>query len=146
MSDLPAPITKHSLSAPPRSRRSIRYSATAQGRGASFKVRAPTGSSSFENASGWMREPRPAAGMMPHISCHQGLRTTRALEQRDQFVRAMLRGVFGQRAFARGFADAFQFGIGKIQRLERIARVARQQDFLVWSVERRQSRPVVAQD
>src|SRR5690349_24809904 len=67
MSDLPAPITTHSLSAPPASIRSSRYSATAQGRSARSRSVLPSGSSSLENASGWMRLPRPAAGMMPHI-------------------------------------------------------------------------------
>src|SRR4051794_14360143 len=67
MSDLPGEITKQILSAPPRISRSTRYSDTAQGRSIPLSLRLPTGSSSLEKASGWMRLPRPAAGTMPHI-------------------------------------------------------------------------------
>ena len=49
--------------------RSTRYSLTARGRSTPpSSSRLPTGSSSFENASGWMRLPLPAAGMMPHMA------------------------------------------------------------------------------
>src|SRR4051794_37639162 len=74
MSDLPGPMTKQILSAPPRIIRSTRYSLTAQGRSPIPSTRLPTGSSSFENPSGWIRVPRPAAGIMPSISgsFHQG--------------------------------------------------------------------------
>ena len=59
---------KHSFVAPARSIRSTRYSLTARGRSTSPTNVLPTGSSSFENANGWIRVPRPAAGMMPYIS------------------------------------------------------------------------------
>ena len=42
---------------PPRSMRSTRYSLTARGRSMPSSRRLPTGSSSFEKASGWMRVP-----------------------------------------------------------------------------------------
>src|ERR687889_46550 len=67
MSDLPGEITKQILSAPPRIMRSTRYSLTAHGRSVPASRRLPTGRSSFEKASGWMRLPRPAAGTMPHM-------------------------------------------------------------------------------
>src|SRR5436305_1667557 len=95
MSDFPGEITKQILSAPPRMRRSIRYSETAQGRSIPFSLRLPTGSSSLENAKGWMRLPRPAAGTMPHISHSLNFGLTgaavRLLEQRYQFGSALLR-------------------------------------------------------
>src|SRR5262249_10316568 len=47
--------------------RSIKYSLTARGRSCPFSQRLPTGRSSFENASGWIRLPFPAAGTMPHM-------------------------------------------------------------------------------
>src|SRR3954465_9882579 len=67
MSDFPGEITKQILSAPPRIRRSMRYSDTAQGRSIPLSLRLPTGSNSFEKARGWIRLPRPAAGTIPHI-------------------------------------------------------------------------------
>jgi len=67
MSDLPGDMTKQILPAPPRIMRSTRYSLTAQGRSSPLSSRLPTGRSSFEKASGWMRLPRPAAGTIPHI-------------------------------------------------------------------------------
>src|ERR671912_343440 len=70
MSDLPGEMTKQSFSAPPRTSRSIRYSLTARGRSRSPSRRPPTGSSSLENASGCMRLPWPAAGMIPHMVPH----------------------------------------------------------------------------
>src|ERR1700712_4613983 len=68
MSDFPGEITKHILSAPPRIRRSTRYSDTAQGRSTPSSALLPTGRSSLENANGCIRLPRPAAGTIPHIS------------------------------------------------------------------------------
>src|SRR5436305_560340 len=68
MSDLPGEITKQILSAPPAIIRSTRYSETAHGRSTPSSVRLPTGSNSLEHANGWIRLPRPAAGMTPHIS------------------------------------------------------------------------------
>src|SRR3954471_14453239 len=67
MSALPGEITKQILSAPPRIIRSTKYSLTAQGRSVPFSTRLPTGRSSLENASGWIRLPRPAAGTIPHM-------------------------------------------------------------------------------
>jgi hypothetical protein len=67
MSDLPGAITKQMCVAPPAIIRSSRYSLTARGRSVAPSKREPTGSSSFENARGWMRLPMPAAGMIPHI-------------------------------------------------------------------------------
>ncbi|PTQ13215.1 hypothetical protein CLG96_03585 [Sphingomonas oleivorans] len=68
MSDLPGEMTKQILSAPPHTIRSTRYSLTALGRSMRSSDRPPTGSSSLEKASGWMRVPLPAAGITPHIS------------------------------------------------------------------------------
>src|SRR5215218_3125332 len=101
MSDLPGEITKQSLSAPPRTSRSTRYSLTARGRSRSPSRRQPTGSSSFENASGCMRLPCPAAGMIPHMVPHD----------LDELGGAGLRAVFGERALAGAAADlAAPFG------------------------------------
>src|SRR5690625_4783960 len=67
-------MTKQIFVVPARAMRSRRNSLTARGRvPTSSAMRPPTGSSSFEKASGWMRVPLPAAGTMPHISdppCH----------------------------------------------------------------------------
>src|SRR3954469_19500164 len=67
MSDFPAEMMKQILSAPAIVMRSTRYSLTARGRSMLPSNRPPTGSNSFENASGWMRVPAPAAGMMPSM-------------------------------------------------------------------------------
>src|SRR3954471_13941498 len=105
MSDLPGEITKQILSAPPRIRRSTKYSETAHGRSTPCSVLLPTGRSSLENASGCIRLPRPAAGMMPHISSLRrsqmaALGTRRAFEQLDQFVRAATGAVLFKSALA----------------------------------------------
>src|SRR5690625_3292908 len=67
-------MTKHIFVVPARAMRSRRNSLTARGRApTSSAMRPPTGRSSFEKASGWMRVPLPAAATMPHISdppCH----------------------------------------------------------------------------
>src|SRR5918911_560007 len=68
MSDLPGDMTKQILLTPARIMRSTRYSLTARGRSVDPSFRLPTGSSSFEKASGWIRVPLPAAGMIPHIA------------------------------------------------------------------------------
>src|SRR5436190_14928228 len=109
MPDLPGEITKQILSAPPSTSRSTRYSLTARGRSRSPSRRLPTGSSSFENASGCMRLPCPAAGTMPHIahlvfdesgsSCH-------SFEQRLELGRADRGGVAAERPLARGRGDS----------------------------------------
>src|SRR5690349_1715689 len=67
MSDFPGAITKQIFEAPPRIRRSTRYSLTARGRSVAPSFRLRTGRSSFEKANGWMRVPAPAAGTIPHI-------------------------------------------------------------------------------
>src|SRR3954469_7651320 len=108
MSDLPGAMTKQSLSAPPAIMRSTRYSLTAQGRSRTPSVRLPTGSSSFENASGWMRLPRPAAGMTPHMSrLHEwrmrggGSARVEALDQPGEFARTLHGCVLVEHALAR---------------------------------------------
>src|SRR3954465_4386017 len=95
MSDLPGEMTKHSLSAPPSTSRSTRYSLTARGRSRSPSRRLPTGSSSFENASGCMRLPCPAAGMISHMMPHD----------LDELGGADLRAVGRERPLPRAPAD-----------------------------------------
>src|SRR6266571_4368885 len=65
MSVFAGEITKQTRVAPAVSMRSSRYSQTASGRSVWPSCRVPTGSSSLEKASGWMRVPRPAAGITP---------------------------------------------------------------------------------
>src|SRR3982751_6435832 len=67
MSDLPAEIVMQTRVAPARIIRSTRYSETAFGRSVPSAMRVPTGSSSLEKASGWMRLPMPAAGTIPQV-------------------------------------------------------------------------------
>src|ERR671937_404997 len=67
MSVFPGDTTKQIFVAPAMIMRSTRYSLTARGRSTPSSIRLPTGRSSFEKASGWMRLPEPAAGMIPHI-------------------------------------------------------------------------------
>src|SRR5690242_684753 len=99
MSDLRGPMTKQILSQPARPIRSIRYSETARGRSISPSVRLPTGSSSFENASGFMRLPTPAAGMMPSMIGPS------SFEQLEELLGAVRGGVLGERAGPGGAAD-----------------------------------------
>src|SRR5512133_1154317 len=104
MSLLPGEMTKQSLRAPPLIIRSIRYSDTAFGRSTPPTHWLPTGSSSFEKASGWMRLPIPAAGMMPHMlgalvdraGARSGAERRGQARCLDQFLGAALRGVLGQ--------------------------------------------------
>src|SRR5215208_5740777 len=96
MSDLPGEMTKQILSAPPSTSRSTRYSLTARGRSRSPSCRLPTGSSSLEKASGCMRLPCPAAGMIPHMVPHDLY----------QFVGADLGAVCRQCPLARAPPDA----------------------------------------
>src|SRR5919201_6128808 len=122
MSDFPGEMTKQSRVAPPRIMRSTRYSLTAHGRSAPFSMRLPTGKSSFENASGCILLPRPAAGIMPHISGLDPFRLasapgrSRHFERSQQLPRAMLGSMLGQRALARGVADAGDFAIAELER------------------------------
>src|SRR5829696_4043126 len=115
MSDLPEEMTKQIVVAPPRTMRSTRYSLTARGRSTPrSSMRLPTGSSSLEKASGWMRLPAPAAGMMPHMrrparsvvrdGGRRGGRAGGTLERRLQLGRAVGGGVLAQGAVARGAA------------------------------------------
>src|SRR5690242_5402780 len=108
MSDLPGEMTKQMRVAPPRTSRSTRYSLTARGRSRSPSRRLPTGSSSFENASGCMRLPCPAAGTMPHIA-HLVLNgigdSCQSLEQRLELGGADRGGVAAERPLARGRGD-----------------------------------------
>src|SRR3990170_2303300 len=67
MSDLPGDMIKQSFFAPAHTIRSIRYSLTARGLSSSPSILLPTGSSSLEKASGWILDPAPAAGIIPHM-------------------------------------------------------------------------------
>src|SRR5829696_5382248 len=119
MSDFPGEITKQSLSAPPMTNRSTRYSLTARGRSRSPSRRLPTGSSSFENASGCMRLPWPAAGMIPHMVPHD----------LDELGGAHLRAVMRECALARAARDpAPDLGI-EVQRRDGVGGVPRNDDF-----------------
>src|SRR4051812_45441964 len=99
MSLLPGEITKQSLVAPPRTMRSTRYSLTARGRSTAPSTRMPTGKSSLEKASGWIRLPMPAAGMIPHTS---------SSHQRQQLFRPLLGGVLAKRPLPRRVPDPGQ--------------------------------------
>src|SRR3954466_10806852 len=150
MSDFPGEITKQILSAPPRIRRLIRYSDTAQGRSTPLSLRLPTGSSSLENASGWMRLPRPAAGTMPHISRSLNFRLTgsgvcRLLEQRCQFGGALLRTVLIQRSLARACGHVREFPRIQLQCFNRVRCVVCEQDLLAGREEILKACPAVAE-
>src|SRR3954453_11254149 len=150
MSDLPGEITKQIFSAPPRIRRSMRYSDTAQGRSIPLSLRLPTGSSSLEKARGWMRLPRPAAGTMPHISGSLDFRLTgsragRLLEQRHQFGGAFLRTVLIQGSLPGASGDLRQFPLVQLQRFKRVGCVACEQDLRAGGEEILQPRPAVAE-
>src|SRR3972149_3153067 len=67
MSDLPGDMIKQSFFAPGHTIRSIRYSLTPRGLSSSPSILLPTGSSSLEKASGWILDPAPAAGIIPHM-------------------------------------------------------------------------------
>src|SRR5438105_8541562 len=123
MSDLPGEMTKQILSAPPRIMRSTRYSLTAHGRSRPPSMRLPTGNSSLENANGWMRLPRPAAGTIPQLISRLragqfGRGSTRPglFEAGDELRGSMIRSVLGERALARRLGDPPHLGSGKCQR------------------------------
>src|SRR4051794_4504000 len=117
MSDLPGEMTKHSLSAPPRTSRSTRYSLTARGRSRPSSRRLPTGSSSLENASGCMRLPCPAAGMMPHM-----------IDDLLQFTRPAVRRVQGEHALARPPRHRLPLDVRHLERLHHVAARTRHDD------------------
>src|SRR5947209_19882815 len=112
MSDLPGEMTKQILLAPASTMRSNKYSLTAHGRSVPASSRLPTGSNSFEKASGWMRLPLPAAGTMPHMSGILRMRETRRLRGAGradvalEFAEADRTRMLGEDAVARGAADA----------------------------------------
>src|SRR5215212_4723010 len=121
MSLLPGEITKQILSAPPWIMRSTRYSLTAQGRSVIPSSRLPTGRSSLEKASGWIRLPRPAAGTMPHISdLHRfpyggGMPRSCRIDRRLEVAGAPRGRVFGKDALAGALGDGSQLGIAEIE-------------------------------
>src|SRR5436305_5743758 len=127
MSDFPGEIMKQILLAPPRIIRSTRYSLTAQGRSAPASIRLPTGSNSLEKARGWMRLPRPAAGMIPHMMsrahCNSfGHTRFRLVESFEQGSRAMLGSMLIEHPFPRRSPDCAKRRLIEIQRFERILR------------------------
>src|SRR5512134_1395059 len=135
MSDLPDEMTKQILSAPPAIRRSMRYSLTAHGRSPPSRGRLPTGSSSLENASGWMRLPRPAAGTMPHISRLRGRSlgleaTPCAFEELKKFARPRFGRVLRHRALASSGGDTGDLRVGELECGRRVGRVRRDEDLL----------------
>src|SRR5438045_2391944 len=134
MSDLPGEITKAIFVAPAASIRSMRCSLTARGRSTAPSKRLPTGSSSLENASGWMRVPAPAAGMMPHTVASFGHRATTVRRGAAQNVfelrGAAIRCVLDQRPFARTVRDRAQLLVRPFDRSRRGVARLRDQDFL----------------
>src|SRR6476661_5396067 len=147
MSDFPGAITKQSFAAPPAIMRSTRYSLTAQGRSRAPSLRLPTGSNSLENASGWMRLPRPAAGMTPHMSrLHKGRVRGHALDQGCELACALARCVLVQHTLTRTPRDARELRIIPVERSQSVASVARHDDLVAEREEIRQARPVVADD
>src|SRR3954470_1644215 len=110
MSDLPGDTTKQTCVAPAITMRSSRYSLTARGRSTSASNRLPTGRSSLEKASGWMRLPAPAAGTIPHISALHRFRGE-AREHRFELRRTPLGGVLRERALPRCSRNRAERGI-----------------------------------
>src|SRR3954463_16310251 len=113
MSDLPGEMTKQRRSAPAEIRRSTRYSLTARGCSMPPSTRTPTGSSSLENASGWMRVPAPAAGMIPHMIVSPALLFMRpvngaAAQQVFELSRPAVGRVLDERPLAGALRDAPQ--------------------------------------
>src|SRR3569623_1582219 len=124
MSDVPGPMTKHSLSAPPVTMRSSRYSLTAQGRSPRLPPRLPTGSNSLEKPSGWMRLPRPAAGMIPSISGALAYQRrawrTDSSQRRFEFLGAPVGSVLGEHPLARSPTYFGEFVVPERQRLHHV--------------------------
>src|SRR5579883_2806450 len=150
MSDFPGETTKQILSAPAISIRSSRYSPTARGRSIPSSKRLPTGSNSLENASGLIRLPEPAAGMMPHIfgldSTVLRDRTRGSFQCLLQLLRAHAGGMIRQSPLIRGASDARQLFRGHFERLDRVLAGPRHQNFLTGNEEFLQAGPVVTQD
>src|ERR671924_73915 len=152
MSVLSGEMTKQIFSAPPITIRSRRYSLTARGRSHPFSDLLPTGSSSFENPSGWMRLPRPAAGTMPHMShlpdgeSFLQWRPARLLNRVEQNRGAAVGRMFGERTLARGHGDAPQLGIAQFERRNNIIGRANHQDLLPFRVKGRESIPIIRHD
>src|SRR5213595_2492293 len=97
-----------------------------------------------------MRLPRPAAGMIPHMSGlhrHSLLRSRpRRFECRNKVDCSSFGGVFGERAFARRAADAREFAIAEIEGRNGLLPVARDNDFAAGREKMIKSFPIVAQD
>src|SRR4051812_46667702 len=151
MSALPGATTKQMRVAPALSMRSTRNSLTARGRSMSPASVLPTGSSSLEKPSGWIRVPRPAAGTMPHMVCyslvslcHSRRRRTRVLEQLLELARAMGRRVLREHALVRRARDPVHFGVGQLERVDDVLRRARHDDLLARPEELLQPGPRVA--
>src|SRR5512132_434800 len=152
MSDLPGAMTKPILSAPPRTIRSIRYSLTARGRSTPSSRRLPTGSSSLEKASGWMRVPPPAAGTIPHISRlrhRRGAARTRPRGRRQrpfQLGGATIRGVLVMGTLACRGGDATKLGLVGLHSRQGVVGRTRNQDLAARLVENLDPLPSVAED
>src|SRR5689334_19496058 len=130
------------------------YSLTALGRSVCPSLRLPTGSSSLEKASGWMRLPMPAAGTMPHIL------TSRSLGDRlHHFTTAMLvsgrncrfkipRPAFGAMLFegarSGAAADGCECLVTQRQGAENIFGAFRQQNFAARRKKMIQTIPAIA--
>src|SRR5205823_14958402 len=151
MSDFPGEIMKQILLPPPRIMRSTRYSLTAQGRSAPPSIRLPTGSNSLEKARGWMRLPRPAAGMIPHMvlrtHCYGfGRGSVRMVESFEQSSGSMLGSVLIEHALARRRCDRPKCRFVEVQRLERVIRRAGEENFSTRREKRFQSLPSIGED
>src|SRR3954452_10201540 len=124
-------------SAPARTMRSTRYSETARGRSMSPSKRLPTGSSSLENASGWIRLPMPAAGMMP--------RMIRSFDERDQIGGAVGRRVLGEHALPGRAADGGEGARVTREMRQGFVGIAGDEDLRAGREERLQSVPRIGQ-
>src|SRR3569623_694499 len=127
MSVFPGETTKQILSAPAFSIRSTTYSLTARGRSTPSSSLLPTGSSSFEKASGWIRLPAPAAGTIPHIT---GLRrcSSDRCEHGLELRRAPLGRVLRERALARRGCDSTKCSVVQRDRTDSVIAVLGDED------------------
>src|SRR5947209_3516416 len=119
MSVFPGDTTKQIFSAPALSIRSTTYSLTARGRSTPPSSLLPTGRSSFEKASGWIRLPAPAAGTIPHISTLRSRRGD-AREHRLELRGAPLGRVLRERALAGSARNGAESRIVERDRRDRI--------------------------